>query len=339
MLRRARESFPNDAIPRGLGGFAPSPRKIGPPAASVPAPRGDAVVRSAPPVDRSTRWRESAWPEWRYGGLLTRAATTRAGGRGYARLVAGVEFLEAARRRRAVMRIQRWQRVSRGAALRIFHASLMSEAREEADSAFFMQHPLGLRGWMPDASAIPTPSGPTLYATLHLGSPVFAYVFLRLIAALDVRAIGRRLDERNPMPAAKRRYGLAKEAWLRGLAGVDLLEPSAHAMNAAREHLLDGRPVFAALDVPGDVVARSTRLAVAGEQVAFSAGAIRIAQLAGARVVPIVALSGLAGLRLHVGQPLDPDTPRTAAVLRTLLGFVHRHPDEWWLWPYVRAVG
>jgi hypothetical protein len=297
------------------------------------------VVR-APLVDRCARWRENAWPEWRYGRLLTRAATTRTAGGRYARLVAGVEFLEAARRHRAVMRIQRWQRVSHGAALRIFHASLMSEAREEADSAFFMQQLPALRGWMPDASALATPSGPILYATLHLGSPVFAYIFLRLVAALDVLAIGRKLDERNPMPAAKRRYGLAKEAWLRGLAGVDLLEPTAHAMNAVREHLLDGRPVFAALDVPGDVVAHSTKLAIAGEQVAFSAGAIRIARLAGARVVPIVALSGPAGLRLHVGRPLDADTPDTAAtVLRTLLGFVHRYPGEWWLWPYLRAVG
>ena len=287
-------------------------------------------------VDRCARWRENAWPEWRYGRMLSFAATTRAAGEGYARLVAEVELRDVVRRRRAVARIQRWQGVSRDAALGIFRASLISEAREEADTAYFMQHPPALRGWMPDARAVAIPQGPILYATLHLGSPVFAYLFLRLVASLDVHAIGRKLDERNPMPAAKRRFGLAKEAWLRALVGVDFLEPTAHAMNAAREHLLDGRPVFAALDVPGDVVDRSARLAVGGEQVAFSSGAIRIARLAGARVVPLVALGGAAGLRLHVGSPIEGDSPDAGTkVLHSLLGFVHRHPGEWWLWPYL----
>ena len=198
-------------------------------------------------------WQDQ-WPEWRYRHLLPRAAATRAAGRRYAYMVAAIELRDALRRRRAVARIERWQHVSRLAALRLFHACLLSEAREEADTVFFMRHPPELRQWFPDAAAVARPDGPTLFATLHLGSPVFAYLFLRSVAALDVRAIGRKLDERNPMPGAKRRYGLAKEAWLRGAAGVDLLEPSPRAMTDAREHLLAGRPLFAALDVPGDVV-------------------------------------------------------------------------------------
>lgn len=279
------------------------------------------------------------WPELRYAHLLHRAAASRAAGRRYAQLVAAIELRDAERRHAAVARIQRWQGVSRTTALRIFHACLVSEAREEADSAFFMRHRSELQRWLPEPDAIGDPGGPILYATLHLGSPVFAYVFLRLIAGTGVRAIGRSLDERNPMASAKRDYGLAKQAWLRELAGVDLLEPSAHAMTTARDHLRDGHPVLAALDVPGDVVAHSARLAVAGEEVAFSAGAVRIARLAGARIVPLVALAGRDRLRLHVGPPLAADAPdATGEVLRALLGFVRRFPGEWWLWPYVQTA-
>jgi hypothetical protein len=293
-------------------------------------------------LDRAGRpgWRHEAWPALRYGRLLPRAATSRAAGRCYARLVAAVELRDTARRRAAVNRIARWQGVSRAAALRIFHASLLSEAREEADSAYFMRDGHALEGFLPRREALRDPGGRTLFATLHLGSPIFAFLFLRAVAALDVRAIGRKLDQRNPMPAAKRRYGLAKEAWLADVAGVDLLEPSAHAMTTVRDLLRDDRPVFAALDVPADVVTHSARVEIAGECVAFSSGAVRIAQLAGARVVPVIALSRPGGLVLHAGAPLDvagaADAP--AAVLRTLLAFVQRFPGEWWLWPYVHAA-
>lgn len=288
---------------------------------------------------RRERLCHETWPELRYGPLLRSAAASRAAGRRYAHLVAAVELLDARRRRAALARIERWLATTPRRALRIFHASLVSEAREEADSAFFMRHPLELDGYLPAPGALPRPDGPVLYATLHLGSPILAYLFLRTVARTDVRAIGRRLDERNPMPPAKRRYGLAKEAWLRRLAGVELVAPSAHAMIGVRDHLLDGRHVLAALDVPGDVVAHSTRLDVAGEEVAFSAGAVRIARLAQARVVPLVALAARDGLRLHAGPPLATSrADATVDVLRALLGFVHRFPDEWWLWPYVRAA-
>lgn len=93
------------------------------------------MIRTARLADRHALWRQHHWPEWRYGALLARAAATRSSGACYAHLVAGVELLDAGRRRQAMQRIGRWQRVPPAAALGIFHGSLLSEAREEADSA------------------------------------------------------------------------------------------------------------------------------------------------------------------------------------------------------------
>jgi hypothetical protein len=280
---------------------------------------------------------ERAWSSLRYDRLLPRAGASFAAGARYARVVAAAELvLDARRRRAAIERIARWQGVARAAALRVYRASLESEAREEADTTFFARHPERLAAWLAPAAPPPPPSAARVFATLHFGSPVLIYAYLRVVRGLDVRAIARSLDAANPMPDAKRRWGERKLRWLDGVAGVPFYGTDPLSIARAREHLVDGRPLYAAVDVPGDVVARAARVELYGETLSFSAGIFALARIAGATILPALATRSDEGLHACYGREVDARRPDAiAAVFHELAGFVHERPEEWWLWAYL----
>lgn len=278
------------------------------------------------------------WPSLRYARLLPWAARGRAQGRAYAQLVAAVELgRDAARRRTAVARIRRWTGCSAARAVEVFRRSLFSEALEEADSALFRRDLDAMDHWAADVKNLALPPGPLVFATLHLGSPVLGYLALRRASRLDVRAIGRQLDASNPMADAKRRVGLEKQEWVHRVAGVPLVDPGAASMQRAREHLLDGGALYAALDVPGDVVSRASSVVLCGERIQVSVGLTTLARLTRATILPLVAVSGRRRMALHLGDPVRPTNPAEtiAAVFGQLERFIVQFPEEWWFWPYV----
>jgi len=281
----------------------------------------------------------STWAEWRYGKLLRHAATGRPAGRVYAGIVSQVELIRDVERRRvATARIARARRISSRAALGVYRRSLFSEAIEEADSARLMRDREALARWLaPDAP--PRIDGPVLYASLHLGTPVFGLLYLQNRLSHGVCAMVRNLDDGNPMVDAKRRWGERKMAWLRETTGGAIVGADSTAVTIAREHLLAGNAVFAAIDVPGDVVSRSTTVDLFGERVAFSSGIVRLATLTESTIVPMIALGG-ERMKVYFGSRVrsaDPDD----AMLRTfgeLKRFIDQFPGEWWMWPYVRPA-
>lgn len=281
-----------------------------------------------------------SWVRWRYQRLLPLAGSSVIAGSAYAALVAAVELRRNARRRAvAVQRIARWssggdQRLARA----IYHRSLLSEAREEADSARFMHDPAALGRWLPEEVARCV-GGPIVLASLHLGSPVLGFVALQRRCALDVRAMVRGLDDANPMRDPKRRWGSRKVAWVRDVTAGGVLGADAAAVGAARDHLLAGQAIFAALDVPGDVVSRSATVTMHGERLLFSSGVVRLAALTRSTIVPLVAVGG-ARLRLHYGTPIrafDHPDP-VAAIFAELGGLIDRFPGEWWMWPFLQTA-
>jgi hypothetical protein len=295
-----------------------------------------------PPSDSRDRPAGARWAELRYGWLLPRAAASRRLGDGYAQLAAAVELaIDRERRRVAVERIARWLERSRPAANRVYYASLVSEAREEADSAYFMRHPGRLLASFHAPRDEPAARAGAVYATFHLGSPILAYLYLCGARGVPARAIGRRLDPANRMPAAKRTFGRDKVAWVENFAGQPFLGVDAISIARAREHLLAGKSLYAAIDVPADVVARSSEIELFGERICIASGLIRLAALAGAPVQPIVAVHRGAGFEVFYGQAIAPQgEPQALALLAAeIASFVHRLPGEWWLWPYLTSAG
>ncbi len=287
-------------------------------------------------VGRPDDW----WPTLRYGRLLPRAGASRRAGSAYARTVALRELAADPRRRRvACDRIGRWCGVGPAAALRIFADALSSEALEEAESAWFMGDPRRL----PEAFADAAPRMPiepgSVVATLHLGSPVLGFVHLSR-SGLVGRAIGRELDDSNPMPRAKRAWGTRKVAWVRATTGEPFLGTDARALLAARAELDRGRSVYAAIDVPGDVVSRSRVVDLCGERVTLSSGMLTVARLARAPV-QLVVTTVLGGTYRHeastpVGPGPEEEVARALASRASAL--LRRMPGQWWLWPYVVPV-
>jgi hypothetical protein len=261
-------------------------------------------------------------------------------GHTYARIVAQVELRRDPRRSEiAVERLMRWRNISRREALTIYRTSLVSEAQEEADSARFMRDEDAFARWLP-ANETPAIQGPVLFASLHLGSPVLGFLYLRSRCPLDVRAIVRNLDDANPMLTPKRQWGERKIAWVRDRAGGGIIGADATAVAEARQHLLDGQAIFAAVDIPGDVVSRTADVRVCGELLRFSSGIVRLAALTRSTVVPMVALGGGTRMRVHFGSPIAAYRERDAlqAVFAELVRFIDRFPGEWWMWPFVRSV-
>ncbi len=273
----------------------------------------------------------------RYGRLLPVTKRSRALGRAYAAIVAAVELRADARRRgAAVDRIERWLGVTPDAATRIFRGSLRSEALEEADSTFFMHHPHALATTFHIEGAR-EPERPLIHAILHFGSPILAYLHVARIARRAVHAVGRALDASNPMPDAKRRYAERKVAWVYTTAGRPFVGVDGRAMVDARELLLGGESLYAAIDVPGDVVSRSATVTIHDEPIHIAAGIPTLAAMTRTPLQPVLAISHPTHLTLTLGDVVEPTTPAATleAITRTLFAEVDRHPSEWWLWPYM----
>mgnify|MGYP000187149869 CR=1 FL=1 len=289
--------------------------------------RGDALARR--------------WEVARYRWLLP--LTTVGGGTGvvYSRLCAHVErALDAHRRAVAVERIARWLEVAPVRAQDIYFDALCSEAREESDSRRLVAGRTGLPTMCATLAPEPVHSGPVIWATLHFGSPVLAYLHLRRARGLDVQIVGRPLDDDNPMSDAKRAWGRRKVAWLERQSGLPLLGVSAEATSLARTRLLKGGSICVLMDVPGDVVARSVTLSLCGERVSLAAGIFLLAGMVGVPVLPIAVVHRGGRFELHYGRPIAPSPGRVpeADVARALAAFLLTMPGEWWLWPYLPSA-
>jgi len=282
----------------------------------------------------------ASWTELRYRVLLPLAARSFACGAAYARVVASIEYGRDARRREtAVNRISAWLGKPAADAAWVYHAALSSEAREEADAAYFMRRPEALARFLGAGGDAPMETGPVIYAGLHFGSPILAYLHLCRVRGLNLHAVGRRLDASNPMPAAKRVFGTAKVAWLESLAGRPLLDSAGDGLLQARAELVEGRSLYAVVDVPGDVVDRAADVEIGGERVRFAAGVTTLARLTRVPLRPFVGLRENGRLRVEYGPLVEPgEADATCGQLVDVMrGFVERWPSEWWLWPFVPA--
>ncbi len=279
-----------------------------------------------------------AWARLRYDGLLRAASRSRVLGQVYAELVSAVEYrADPERRRVASVRAARWLGGTSNDGARVFQRSLASEALEEADSAFFMRHEGTPSAGFRAVGHEPALGEGIVYATLHFGSPILAYIYLRCVRGIDLTIIGRRLDDDNPMPVPKRRFGMRKVAWLERVTGRPLLGVDGRAIARARGELLDGRSLYAAVDVPGNVAARAQTVSILGESVRLSSGIFGLATLTGAPIQPVVAIHEGGSIVLHYGDRIE--GARGGAVLeegaRAIGDLVRRFPSQWWLWPYV----
>lgn len=280
------------------------------------------------------------WEVLRYRWLLPATARGGSSAAAYAALCARVVWtLDAPRREAAVARIARWLGVSPSRAGEVYLDALRSEAREEADSLGFMTG----RG-VPATRTVghePACAGPAIWATLHFGSPVLAYLHLRRARGLDVQIVGRPLDDGNPMPEVKRAWGRRKVAWLERESRMPILGVSPEATALARTRLVRGRSIFVLMDVPGDVVARRMTLSLCGESVSLAAGIFALASMARVPVLPVAVVRRGESFDVHYGEPLFVPALGGVAgeeVARRLASFVVPMPEEWWLWPYLPGV-
>jgi hypothetical protein len=277
-----------------------------------------------------------AWDQWRYGRLLPAAGVSLGRGAVYAAVVARVEWRrDPWRREAACRRIGRWLGVPAARAERLFRQCLRSEAREEADCAFFMRHPEALAAVFRAPLPLPPPDGPTIYAGLHLGSPVLGYLDLcrRLVPGLAL--VARAIDPANPMPESKRRFAERKVAWTEARAGRPFFATDAASMLGVRAHLRAGKPLYVLADVPGDAVGRSADCTLFGEAVRLAAGLPTLARIAASAVQTVAVTRASDGFTVTAGPRLAPGTITMPAVLDALAPFIRSHPDQWWMWPYL----
>jgi hypothetical protein len=241
------------------------------------------------------------------------------------------------RRGRAGVRIARSLGCTPVVADRVFAASLVSEAQEEADTVWAMRHAHAWPQLMRAPADEPAPDGATIYVTLHFGSPVLAYLDLRRRRVPDLRLVVRALSPTNPMAEAKRAFAERKVAWVAAVSRDEPLTTDAAATAHARDHLVGGGSLFAAIDVPGDVVSRASAVTLFGERIVVSSGVVTLARLTGAALQPVVAVRRGATLALRYGARVaaGDDDATLAAVFRELATFIADDPGEWWLWPYV----
>lgn len=279
------------------------------------------------------------WARWRYGRLLPIAATSLRAGDAYAALVAAVEARrDPARAAAAEKRVQRWLSLAPDEARRVFRRTLRSEAREEADSAYFMRHPRALDAAFAAPLGLAPPTGPELYVGLHLGSPVLGYLNLRARVAPELALIARDLDPANPLPEAKRRFAVAKVAWTEARAGRPFFATDAASMLGVRAHLRAGKPLYLLADVPGDAVGRVEACTLFGETVRLGAGLPTLARIAASPVQTLAVTREAHGLRVHVGPRLAAGTITMPAVLEALSPFIRAHAGQWWMWPYLPGI-
>jgi hypothetical protein len=254
----------------------------------------------------------------------------------YAALVAAVEWRrDPLRRAIACRRIERWLDASPRRAGAIFRGSLRSEAREEADCAFLMRRPAALAAMLARPLDLAPADGSTIYVGLHLGSPVLGYLALCRHLVPDLALIARGIDPANPMPEAKRRFALAKVAWTEARAGRPFYETDGAAMLGVRRHLRAGHPLYMLADVPGDAVGRSSASTLFGEAVRLASGLPTLARIAGSAVQTLVVTRDRHGLAVCPGPRLAPEAVDMPAVLDALAPFIRKHPEQWWMWPYL----
>ncbi len=285
--------------------------------------------------------RDGSRARLRYDLLLPAAGMGRGVGQVYAEACASLECRAApARMGVAVERIMRWTGLEKREAREAYRGAIASEALEEADSAYFRRHPDAFDRWLLEGSDVPRPHGPVVYATLHFGHPVLSCIYLRRHGGRDVRPIIRGLDDANPMADPKRIWGQKKVGWVRDLLDDAVFGVDGVSTARAREHLLAGEAVFAALDVPGDVSDRTSVVDVGGERLRFSTGVVSLAQMTQATIVPVVARSHRKRMIVEFGDPVDAAGPDPfVRVFSELSRFIRRFPQEWWLWPFVERVG
>lgn len=279
------------------------------------------------------------WERLRYGPLLSTASRSAAARSVYEQTVAGIELrLETERTRVARRRIEKMLACEGSAAADIYRSALLSEAREEADTSRLVRghekldHLLATRETPAESHGI--------FITLHYGSPILAFLYLRVTLGIPVRAIGRALDRDNPLSPAKLCWGKEKVAWLDRASGTTLIPTDVRGTLAARDELLAGRSLFAAIDVPADVVGRAAPLEVLGTRLAFANGLLRIAELTRAPLIPFLARSRGGALEFEFGEPIRAASlaALTEATERWLSASLRAHPGEWWLWPFVREA-
>jgi hypothetical protein len=277
------------------------------------------------------------WDELRYARLLPATTASLRFGGAYATLVAAVEGRRNPERSVvAERRLRAWLDLPPVAARRIFRRCLWSEAREEADAAFFMQRP-GAALAAAFASSLPVPmaEGPVLYVGLHLGSPVLGYVHLATGAVPDLALIARGLDPANPLADAKRRFAVAKVAWTEARAGRPFFATDGASMLGVRAHLRAGKPLYLLADVPGDTVGRAEACHLFGERVRVGAGLPTLARIAASPVQTLAVTRDARGFALRLGPRLEAGAVSMPAVLDALAPFIRAHADQWWMWPYL----
>jgi len=200
-----------------------------------------------------------------------------------------------------------------------------------------MRHPAALASAFRIEGTRADSDGPTIYAILHFGSPILAYLHVTRTSRTPVHAVGRALDASNPMPDVKRRYAERKVAWVYATSGRPFVGVDGRAMVQARELLLAGDSLYAAIDVPGDVVSRAATITIHEDPIRIAAGIPTLAAMTKVPLQPVLAISHASHLTLHYGPQVHPTTPPATleAITRTLFAEVDRHPTEWWLWPYM----
>jgi hypothetical protein len=279
------------------------------------------------------------WDEWRYARFLAAASASLARGAVYAAVVATIESRrDPGRRAAACRRMERWLGLSPSGARRLHWRCLHSEAREEADSAYFMRHPTALDAAFGAPLALASPSPATIYAGLHLGSPVLGYLQLCRRLAPELALVARGIDPANPMPAAKRRFAERKVAWTEATAGRPFYPTDAASMLRVRALLRAGKPLYMLADVPGDAVGRSATCTLFGEPVRLAAGLPTLARIVGSAVQTLAITREPNGIVVHAGPRLAPEAVELPAVLEALAPFIRRHADQWWMWPYLPSA-
>lgn len=274
----------------------------------------------------------------RYDAFLPLAGYSRPLGTLYAKAcAAGEAATHPERGAIAARRIATVLGVDRREAERVYRRALESEAREEAEICWLMRHFDRLEEQFAPHAPPAVDDGPCIWATLHLGSPILTILHLACVRKLKLQVIGRPLDDSNPMPPAKRRWGQRKVEWIERVTGAPFLGIGPEATAIARSRVLEGASLFVLLDVPGDVVARSVAVDLGALRIQMACGVFVLAGLLRVPVRLLVAVSRPGGVELRYGAPIDPiarGVPREA-ISREMTALVKDLADEWWMWPYM----
>ena len=279
-----------------------------------------------------------AWEQFRYRLLDGLAARSEWGSDTYTRLVSrGEEILQPERAQSATARIARSFHLQEKEARSIYRLCLASEAREEADSARLRLsgQPIG-NAIVADDDITPV-VGPCIYVSLHWGSPMLCFLYLRSTLGLPIRLIGRPLGEDNPLPPAKKSWGKRKVAWMETMTGSSFISDNGRGALEARHELLEGRSIFASADVPAAPGQRSQGIDLFGEQIRVASGLLRLAALTRVPLVPVLAHSHNHRIHVQFEQPIPAGSEQelAQAVGSWMRKTLQQQPGEWWLWPFV----